>query len=433
MAKGEKLPVVMASQVGQPSGVAGLDESGKVPHAQLPAMGYILTTEKGQPGGVATLGPDGKVPAGQLPAMNYDPAGSAAAVQKALTAHTGNKDNPHAVTAEQVGASRAVKGTYPIAAGQVIQAGDAVDVVEGQVQKSATPVANVETVFDNVATLGTSVLRLSDNLNVVCYLYQNGSTHWPCVHLVDDTGKVVGQTNRQVIENVHASNIMAARLSDTQFVVGYIENYTIKVNIGTANGSSITFGSSTVLESGGVTCISIVAISTNRVLITRNFGGSNEIRAGVYSVTGNKIENIGASIALPGITRADNISTTLLSNNSGGNNRVCVCFCDGADGSKGKAAIITVDSSNAVTWGNVVTFEGSQTLTPDVCVSGSDAIVFFRTTYTSSTVANQHVRLLKVSNNVISLPNEKKPFGIGEAEMQRIQLAYLRWVRSMSV
>lgn len=104
MAKGEKLPVVMASQVGQPSGVAGLDESGKVPHAQLPAMGYILTTEKGQPGGVATLGPDGKVPAGQLPAMNYDPAGSAAAVQKALTAHTGNKNNPHAVTAEQVGA-----------------------------------------------------------------------------------------------------------------------------------------------------------------------------------------------------------------------------------------------------------------------------------------------------------------------------------------
>lgn len=104
MAKGEKLPVVMASQVGQPSGVAGLDESGKVPHAQLPAMGYIPTTEKGAPNGVATLGPDGKVPAGQLPKMDYDPAGSAEAVQQALTAHTGNKNNPHAVTAEQVGA-----------------------------------------------------------------------------------------------------------------------------------------------------------------------------------------------------------------------------------------------------------------------------------------------------------------------------------------
>ena len=36
--------------------------------------------------------------------MDYDPAGSAEAVQQALTAHTGNKNNPHAVTAEQVGA-----------------------------------------------------------------------------------------------------------------------------------------------------------------------------------------------------------------------------------------------------------------------------------------------------------------------------------------
>lgn len=69
----KKLLVVMASQVGKPNGVAGLDGSGKVP-------------------------------AGQLPKMDYDPAGSAEAVQQALTAHTGNKDNPHAVTAAQVGA-----------------------------------------------------------------------------------------------------------------------------------------------------------------------------------------------------------------------------------------------------------------------------------------------------------------------------------------
>lgn len=54
--------------------------------------------------GLATLGPDGKVPGEQLPKMDYDPAGSAEAVQKNLTAHTGNKNNPHAVTAEQVGA-----------------------------------------------------------------------------------------------------------------------------------------------------------------------------------------------------------------------------------------------------------------------------------------------------------------------------------------
>lgn len=50
----------------------------------------------------AELGADGKVSAEQLPEMNYDKAGSAAAVQKNLDAHTGNRSNPHGVTAAQV-------------------------------------------------------------------------------------------------------------------------------------------------------------------------------------------------------------------------------------------------------------------------------------------------------------------------------------------
>lgn len=53
----------------------------------------------------AELGEDGKVPPEQLPEMDFDEAGSAAAVQKNLDAHTGNKNNPHAVTAAQVGAA----------------------------------------------------------------------------------------------------------------------------------------------------------------------------------------------------------------------------------------------------------------------------------------------------------------------------------------
>ena len=87
-----------------PAGVWVTHEELEEALAGIDLSGYIKATEKGKPGGVATLGPDGKVPAGQLPKMDYDPAGSAAAVQQALTAHTGNKNNPHAVTAEQVGA-----------------------------------------------------------------------------------------------------------------------------------------------------------------------------------------------------------------------------------------------------------------------------------------------------------------------------------------
>ena len=82
---------------------------------------------------------NGKVPEGQLPAMNYDPKGTAAtavsnhnssagahadirqavantqaavqqaasALQSGLSSHTGNKDNPHAVTKEQIGLGQA--------------------------------------------------------------------------------------------------------------------------------------------------------------------------------------------------------------------------------------------------------------------------------------------------------------------------------------
>lgn len=53
----------------------------------------------------AELGADGKIPTEQLPDMDFDEAGSAAAVQKNLDAHAGNKNNPHAVTAAQVGAA----------------------------------------------------------------------------------------------------------------------------------------------------------------------------------------------------------------------------------------------------------------------------------------------------------------------------------------
>ena len=83
--------------------------------AGLPALApgeYGLATDTGElfVGGnsgniqVATLGSDGKIPEGRLPEMNYDPAGSAAAVQTNLTSHVNNKNNPHGVTAAQVGA-----------------------------------------------------------------------------------------------------------------------------------------------------------------------------------------------------------------------------------------------------------------------------------------------------------------------------------------
>ena len=79
---------------------------------------YIPFTDKGAPGGVAALGDDGKVPAAQLPAMDFDPAGSAAAVQTALSGHTGDNVR-HLTAAERTAWNAKAAGDHTHTAAQV--------------------------------------------------------------------------------------------------------------------------------------------------------------------------------------------------------------------------------------------------------------------------------------------------------------------------
>lgn len=67
-------------------------------------LGAVSEDMVGAPNGVAGLDETGKVPESQLPELDFDPSGSAAAVQQQLEAHTASKNNPHGVTAAQVGA-----------------------------------------------------------------------------------------------------------------------------------------------------------------------------------------------------------------------------------------------------------------------------------------------------------------------------------------
>lgn len=80
--------------------------------------------------GKAGLDPaTGKVRPEQLPKMDYDPAGSSAEVDRKLGDHIGRSDNPHQVTADQVGAIPAgAKG----AAGGVAELDEAGKVLAGQ-------------------------------------------------------------------------------------------------------------------------------------------------------------------------------------------------------------------------------------------------------------------------------------------------------------
>lgn len=343
---------------------------------------------------IPVLGDDGTLPPSELPPMDYDPAGSAAAVQQALTAHTGNKNNPHAVTAEQVGASRAVKGTYPIAAGQSIQAGDVVDVVEGQVQKSATPVANVETVVNAGAVDCMAACDLNSEYAVVAEAASSGNNH--DAHLISKkTGENVSEAvyfNEKTI-----SSLSLARLSDTQFVVGWSTSNGGYIRIGSVSGGSISFGAQKAIGKGAEYHVyGFSAIALGLMVVIADSSPGALIDASVYQYEGN---TIGSKVSSGSVSAwADIASTTTLPDDSSGKHRVCMCFSASNDGNKGKAVIATIDSANQVTWGDVAVFNDTYTVKPR-CASNQKGNVVI--SYYSSSPVGIAARTCIVSGNTI--------------------------------
>ena len=57
---------VAVVEKGAAGGVATLDDTGKVPEGQLPALDFVPTSDKGKPNGVATLDETGRVPSEQM-------------------------------------------------------------------------------------------------------------------------------------------------------------------------------------------------------------------------------------------------------------------------------------------------------------------------------------------------------------------------------
>ena len=343
---------------------------------------------------IPVLGDDGKLPPSELPPMDYDPAGSAAAVQKALTAHTGNKDNPHAVTAEQVGASRVVKGTYPIAEGQSIQAGDVVDVVEGKAQKTLTPVANVETVLLERAVTHMALCDLNSEYAVVANSKDNGSNHAAFL-ISKKTGKRVGDNN--YANETTITGLSIARLSDTQFVVGWSTSNGGYIRIGSVSGGSISFGAQKAIGEGAEYHVyGFSAIALGLMVVIADSSPGVLIDASVYQYEGN---TIGSKVSSGSVSAwADIASTTTLPDDSSGKHRVCMCFSASNDGNKGKAVIATIDSANQVTWGDVAVFNDTYTVKPR-CASNQKGNVVI--SYYSSSPVGVAARTCIVSGNTI--------------------------------
>lgn len=270
--------------------------------------------------------------------------------------------------------------------GQSIAAGDVVNVQNGEVYHDVVAQKNVENVIKSgVATTGTALCKLSLQHSVLLIIAGNITAF-----LIDNvTGKSLFNS---VVYQQSSSSVSLARLDDTHFVVQALTQTTLFAKIGTINGTSILFGEQTNIISAVTGSAPVVALEADRIMSI--FTTNSKLCIRISLVNGTTI--ILIQDYLPGNVNASHISATRLPDDDSGNKRVCICFSDTGDGNKGKAVIATVDSSNAVTFGDVVTF--ANVITDSLhCVSNDNDIYV---TYRYSGIKGTK---LSASGNIISV------------------------------
>lgn len=287
---------------------------------------------------------------------------------------------------------KTIKGTYPIATGNSVTAGDVVDVVNGEVTRSVVAEANVKNVFATSNIAGTSICRLNDSVSVVAYAQNAQLT----VGVLDNqTGTV---TVTQNIVSDADKYVGVARLSDTKIVLSWSFNNQIYTRLATIVGNSISVKSIVQPTGNNSRYPCVMALDTDRFAIFYSPFGADGIDVNVGTVSGDTITYPSAGYSKSGCTPI-NISATLLPDDSSGNKRACVCFSDTNDNNKGKAVIATINSSNVVTWGSVVTFS-DKIESVDVCTDGENSVVFYRDTTTGAGISR--MKNLSITGTVIT-------------------------------
>ena len=263
---------------------------------------------------------------------------------------------------------------------------------EKEITRNVVAVANVENVFATSNIAGTSICRLNDSVSVVAYAQNAQLT----VGVLDNqTGTV---TVTQNIVSDADKYVGVARLSDTKIVLSWSFNNQIYTRLATIVGNSISVKSIVQPTGNNSRYPCVMALDTDRFAIFYSSFGADGIDVNVGTVSGDTITYPSAGYSKSGCTPI-NISATLLPDDSSGNKRACVCFSDTNDNNKGKAVIATINSSNVVTWGSVVTFS-DKIESVDVCTDGENSVVFYRDTTTGAGISR--MKNLSITGTVIT-------------------------------
>ena len=164
-------------------------------------------------------------------------------------------------------------------------------------------------------------------------------------------------------------------------MIGYVENRALYVKLGTVSGNSISFSQSESVDAAFYNLFALAELTNGRVAVVYSalIAGSNKLRMRVFTLSSSSL----GSIYTRDITGESSGEISATSMN---------------DGNKGKVLIAAVDSSNAVTWGDVAVFNDTYTAKPR-CASNQKGNVVI--SYYSSSPVGVAARTCIVSGNTI--------------------------------
>lgn len=244
---------------------------------------------------------------------------------------------------------------------------------------------NVENVFAASAVTATDIISLNENYAVCAFVKSDGTF----VGLIErNTGKATGSVH---VTTSVATSVSLARLDDTLFVLQYIINNYVYVRVFAVSEATISSkGDFSIASNITSDAGCLVSLSSDTLISVFN---KSALTVRLIKWSGIAINLVGSEKNLPTNTGANCISATRIPDDDSGNKRVCICFSDTGDGNKGKAVIATVDSANAVTFGEVSTFIDNGSVTATHCASDSAHIVV---------IANIGTKILDFSLAVVS-------------------------------
>ena len=274
--------------------------------------------------------------------------------------------------------------------GQSIAAGDVVNVQDGEVYRDVVAQKNVENVIQGSSVNGTDACYLNGQYSVVTA--KNSSNRDCAAYLINNlTGK---SFNAITISNSADSIASVDRLDDTHFVAVFESDSVCWASVYQVTGTAITLADGARRLGDNSTNPVVVTLSTSNFAAAHNSNGRLRLTVGSYpftSSTANELNSVNPA----------HISATRIPNDDSGNKRVCICFSDTGDGNKGKAVIATIDSANAVTFGEVKEFE-AEPVGATSCAADDTGNVY--TTYRIGSGLDHRARIkyISISNSNIN-------------------------------